>query len=163
MADLLSGSLFIFIIIIVTYYAGDLIWKDREARINDIKDALPTPSWLPLVGNFITMLVLLLVVLLLATLAGIITQVLNNYTHFELDVYLLYFIVPAMLSFGFFTMLALFVHTLSPNKYLGYFAFIIVIVLNIFLWDGIDVDSNLMKLNGSPGIRYSDMARFGPS
>jgi ABC-2 type transport system permease protein len=161
-ADMLSGSLFIFIIIIVTYYAGDLIWKDREARMNDIKDALPTPSWLPLVGNFATMLVLLLVVLFIATLAGIITQALNGYTHFELDVYLLYFIVPAMLGFGFFTMLALFVHTLSPNKYLGYFAFILVIVLNLFLWSGIDVESNLVKLNGSPGIRFSDMARFGP-
>jgi len=161
-ADMLSGSLFIFIIILVTYYAGDLIWKDREARMNDIKDALPTPSWLPLVGNFATMLVLLLVVLFIATLAGIITQALNGYTHFELDVYLLYFIVPAMLGFGFFTMLALFVHTLSPNKYLGYFAFILVIVLNLFLWSGIDVESNLVKLNGSPGIRFSDMARFGP-
>ncbi len=160
--DMLSGSLFIFIIIVVTYYAGDLVWKDREARMNDIKDALPTPSWLPLVGNFLTMLVLLLVVFLIATLAGIITQALNGYMHFELDVYLLYFIVPAMLSFGFFTMLALCVHTLSPNKYLGYFAFILVIVLNIFLWSGIDVESNLVKLNGSPGIRYSDMARFGP-
>jgi len=161
-ADLLSGSLFIFIIIIVTYYAGDLIWKDREARINDIKDALPTPSWLPLVGNFATMMVLLLVVQLIAMLAGIITQALNGYAHFEVDVYLLYLIVPQLLLFGFYTMLALCIHTLVPNKYMGYFAFILMIVLNLFLWSGVDVESNLVKLNGTTGIRYSDMARFGP-
>ena len=160
--DMLSGSLFIFIIIIVTYYAGDLIWKDREARINEIKDALPTPTWLPLLGNFVTMMVLLAAVLLIATLAGIITQLLNGYTHFELDIYLLYFILPALLGFGFLSMLALCIHTLVPNKYMGYFAFILVVVLNIFLWSGIDVESNLVQLNGSPGLQFSDMARFGP-
>ena len=104
----------------------------------------------------------MLAVLLVATLAGIITQLLNGYTHFELDIYLLYFILPALLSFGFLSMLALCIHTLVPNKYMGYFAFILVIVLNIFLWSGIDVESNLVQLNGSPGLRFSDMARFGP-
>ncbi|MCB0785873.1 MAG: hypothetical protein KDC02_16910, partial [Flavobacteriales bacterium] len=108
------------------------------------------------------MMALLLIVLLLSVAAGIITQTLNGYTYFELPVYLWYFIVPALTSFGFLVMLAMCVHTLVNNKYFGYFAFILVVVLNLFLWSGIDVESNLVQLNGSPGLRYSDMSRFGP-
>jgi hypothetical protein len=160
--DMIQGSLFLFVIIIVTFYTGALIWKDREAGLDDIKDALPTASWLGLLSKFVTMMVLLLIILLLATGAGMVTQLLNGYTNFEVGVYFYYLIIPALLSFGFLSMLALCIHTLVNNKYLGYFAFIVVVALNIFLWSGLDVESNLVQLNGSPGLRYSDMSRFGP-
>ncbi|MCB0768859.1 MAG: hypothetical protein KDC00_00450 [Flavobacteriales bacterium] len=160
--DLIQGSLFLYVIIIVTFYSGYLIWKDREAGMNDIADALPTRSWLGLIARFTTMMVLLLIVLLLSTAAGMITQLLNGYTNLEASVYLYYFIIPALLSFGFLVMLAMCVHTLVNNKYLGYFTFILVVILNLFLWGGIDIESNLVQMNGSPGLRYSDMSRFGP-
>lgn len=160
--NVIEGSLFLYVIIIVTFYTGMLIWKDREAGISDIKDALPTPSWLSLMAKFTTMLVLLLIILLLSTGAGMVTQLLNGYTNLEPSVYFFYLIGPALFSFGFLAMLALFIHTLVNNKYLGYFVFIVVVVLNIFMWNGLDVASNLVQLNGSPGLQYSDMGRFGP-
>ncbi|HRH71175.1 MAG TPA: M1 family aminopeptidase [Flavobacteriales bacterium] len=160
--NVIEGSLFLYVIIIVTFYSGMLIWKDREAGINDIKDALPAPSWLPLLAKFTTMMVLLLIILVLSSGAGMVTQLLNGYTDLEPSVYLFYLIVPASLSFGFLAMLALFIHTLVNNKYLGYFAFIMVVVLNLFMWSGLDVESNLVQLNGTPGLRYSDMGHFGP-
>ncbi|MBL0129197.1 MAG: hypothetical protein IPP83_17520 [Flavobacteriales bacterium] len=160
--DMIQGSLFLYVIIIVTFYSGALIWKDREAGLDDIKDALPTRSWQGLLAKFTTMLVLLFIILLLATAAGMVTQLLNGYTNLEPSVYLYYLIIPALLSFGFLCMLAIFLHTLVNNKYLGYFAFVVVVALNIFLWPGVDIESNLVKLNGSPGLRYSDMSHYGP-
>ena len=160
-ADMISGSLFLYVIIIVTFYSGALVWRERDPRMHDISDALPVPTWLGIVTKFTTMMVLLLMVWTMATGAGMITQLLNGYTNFEPGVYLWYLIVPGTLSFGFLAMLAICIHTLVNNKYLGFFAFIVVVILNTFIWSAFDIDSNLVQLNGSSGLRYSDMAGFG--
>ncbi|MBL7964933.1 MAG: ABC transporter permease [Flavobacteriales bacterium] len=161
--DLIEGNLFLYVIIIVTFYSGVLVWRERDAGMSDIHDALPLPTGLGLLAKFTTMMALLTIVMLLSTAAGMITQLLNGWTHLQPSVYLFYLIGPALVSFGFLTMLALCVHTLVNNKYLGFFVFILIVVLNIFLWNGIDVVSNLVIMNGSPGIRYSDMAGYGPT
>ncbi|MBK7288240.1 MAG: hypothetical protein IPI95_14785 [Flavobacteriales bacterium] len=58
--------------------------------------------------------------------------------------------------------MAILVHVLVNNKYLGYFVFIILFVLNIFGWQALDISSNLLKLNTTSGLTYSDMNGFGP-
>jgi hypothetical protein len=161
-ADAIQGGLFIYLIIIVTFYAGQLIWKEREPRIDGITNALPTSTGAGLLAKFAALVTVIFVVLCFATLAGMITQLLNGYTRLQPMVYLTYLIIPSTLSFAFFAATALFVHVLVNNKYLGYFVFILLVVLNIFGWSALDVESNLVRLNGSPGLTYSDMNGFGP-
>ena len=160
--DLVQGSLFIYLIIIVTFYAGQLIWKERDPRIDGVVNALPMATRTPLLAKFTALMGVVLVVLLFAVLAGMITQLGHGYTRLQPMVYLTYYLVPALLSFTFFTVLAMLVHVLVNNKYLGFFVFILVVVLNIFAWNIADVESNLVVLNGSPGLRYSDMNGVAP-
>jgi hypothetical protein len=40
--------------------------------------------------------------------------------------------------------LAILVHVLVNNKYMGYFVFILVFVLNLFAWSALNVESNLV-------------------
>ena len=49
MLDLLSGSFAAFMLIIIAFYAGELVWRERDAALDQIADALPPPTWLPLV------------------------------------------------------------------------------------------------------------------
>ena len=161
-ADVIQGGLFIYLIIIVTFYAGQLIWKEREPRIDGITNALPTSTGAGLLAKFAALVTVIVVVMCFATLAGMVTQLLNGYTRFQPMVYLTYLIIPATLGFAFFTALAMLVHVLVNNKYLGYFVFILLVVLNTFGWSALDVESNLVQLNGSSGLRYSDMNGFGP-
>jgi ABC-2 type transport system permease protein len=53
-----------------------------------------------------------------------------------------------VLAFGFWAVLAILVHVLVNNKYMGYFVFILVFVLNLFAWSALNVESNLVALNG---------------
>ena len=159
--DLIEGSFYLYVVIVVTFYSGALVWRERDPNMNEIHDALPMPTWLGLLGKFTTMLVLLTIVLLLSTCAGMVTQLLNGYTKLEPSVYLFYLILPGVISFGFLSMLALCVHTLVNNKYLGYFVFIVLLAVNAFLWRGIDVSSHLVIMNGSQ-LQYSDMSHYGP-
>ncbi|MEZ4756781.1 MAG: M1 family aminopeptidase [Flavobacteriales bacterium] len=160
--DVIQGGLFIYLIIIVTFYAGQLIWKEREPRIDGITNALPTSTGAGLLAKFAALVTVIFVVMCFATLAGMVTQLLNGYTRLQPMVYLTYLIIPATLAFAFFTALAMFVHVLVNNKYLGYFVFILVVVLNSFGWSALDVESNLVRLSGTSGLNYSDMNGFGP-
>jgi ABC-2 type transport system permease protein len=39
--EIIQGTLYIFLIGMLTYYAGTLVWKERDAGMDEIEDALP--------------------------------------------------------------------------------------------------------------------------
>jgi ABC-type transport system involved in multi-copper enzyme maturation permease subunit len=160
--DLMRGNLMIYVMIIVAFYAGQLVWKEREPKMDGIINALPMPTRTALLAKLAAMVGVLVAVYLFATLAGMITQLLNGYTRLQPMVYLTYFILPGVINFTCWAALAMLVHVLVNNKYLGYFVFIVLFVLNIFAWSALDISSNLVLLNGSSGLTYSDMNGFGP-
>ena len=41
----LEGTFTMLIIVIATYYGGELVWRDRERKINEIVDSTPLPDW----------------------------------------------------------------------------------------------------------------------
>ncbi len=161
-ADVIQSSLFIYLVIVVVFYGGQLVWKEREPRFDGITNALPMASSTGLLAKFAALVTIVLAVMLIATGAGILTQLFNGYTRIQPLVYLTYMIIPATLSFAVLAAMAITVHVLVNNKYVGYFVFIVLIAFNIFGWGLLDVESNLIKFNGSSGLRYSDMNGFGP-
>src|SRR5206468_4069316 len=48
--ELLGGTFGLFMLIIITFYAGELAWRERDNRLDQIHDALPIPTWLPFVA-----------------------------------------------------------------------------------------------------------------
>jgi hypothetical protein len=43
----LQGSYSWLLIVIVMFYAGELVWKERSQRIHEVTDAMPVPGWPP--------------------------------------------------------------------------------------------------------------------
>ena len=160
--DLMRGSLFIYLMIIVTFYGGQLVWKERDPKMDGITNALPMATRTGLLAKLAALVSVVFVVHLVGTGAGMITQLLNGYTRLQPIVYLTYYILPGTISFLFWAVLAFLVHVLVNNKYLGFFVFIVVVVLNLFAWSAADVESNLVMLNNGSGLTYSDMNGFGP-
>ncbi len=160
--DVIQGSLFIYLVIVVVFYGGQLVWKEREPRIDGITNALPMASSTGLLAKFAALVTVILAVMILATGAGMLTQLFNGYTRVQPLVYLTYLIIPGTWSFAVLAAMAMTVHVLVNNKYLGYFVFIVLIAFNLFGWGLLDIESNLIKLNGSSGLTYSDMNGFGP-
>lgn len=160
--DVMRGNLTIYLLIIVAFYAGQLVWKEREPKMDGIINALPLATPANLFAKLTALMGVVLAVFLFATLAGMVTQLLHGYTRVQPGVYLTYFIIPGVLQFLGWGALALLVHVLVNNKYLGYFVFIVLFVLNVFVWGPLDVESNLVAFNSSPGLFYSDMNGFGP-
>ncbi|HMN04150.1 MAG TPA: M1 family aminopeptidase [Flavobacteriales bacterium] len=161
-ADMMSGALGIYLLIIVVFYAGQLVWKERDPKFDGIVNALPMSTATNLLSKVVALMGIVLVVHLFAMLAGMATQLFNGYTRFQPGVYLGYFVLPGTVTYACWAILAVLVHVLVNNKYLGWFVFIVLFLLNTFAWPAVDVVSNLARFNSTSGLVYSDMNGFGP-
>ncbi|MEL6548264.1 MAG: hypothetical protein AAFQ82_26795, partial [Myxococcota bacterium] len=45
MIQTVAGAFGIVPLIITVYYASELVWRERAAKMSDVIDATPTPSW----------------------------------------------------------------------------------------------------------------------
>jgi len=53
--------------------------------------------------------------------------------------------------------LAFFIHALTPNKYVGYAAYIAFLVFNFIGWKPLNVETYLVRFGLTPDFTYSDM------
>ena len=51
MMDLIDGASAIFVIIILVFFSGELIWRDRASHINEVIDATPHNSFISLLAE----------------------------------------------------------------------------------------------------------------
>jgi ABC-2 type transport system permease protein len=160
--QLIAGTLYMFIIGIVTYYAGTLVWKDRDVRMDEITDSLPTPEWVSYASRLTALIGIVLVIQLVVFASGIIVQAANHFYRFQLGLYVKELLVRDLSLFFMLAILAFFIHVLSPNKYVGYFLYVAYLLANFFAWTPLNVASNLPKYGFRPRIIYSDFYADAP-
>jgi len=160
--EIINSELYVFILAIITFYAGALVWKDRERRMDEMLDSLPTAEWLAYLSRLAALLATALLVQLIALLAGVAVQAAYGYHRFQFSLYLEQLFLRDGAFFLCFGVLAFFIHVLSPNKYLGYFLFIAFAIANSLIWDPLNVATNLVKFGTAPDVTYSDMFGDAP-
>jgi ABC-2 type transport system permease protein len=161
MAALVAGSFLLFLLIVLTLYSGELLWRERTLKLDGIHDALKLPSSAVLGAKFVALAVVLAGLCLVAMLTGMLVQLLKGYTNFEPGVYLSYLfgtIYPTLLSL---TALAFFIHTLVNQKFLGHTA-MIVFYIAVQTLPTVGLEHHLLLFSRSPGVTYSDMNGYGP-
>jgi ABC-2 type transport system permease protein len=156
----LAGSFGIFPIIIAVYYAGELVWRERDRRMHEIIDATPLPNWAYIVPKTLAVALVLLVTLLFGVLAAILVQLVRGYTNIEPAKYLLWFVLPQTAAMVMIAVLAVFVQSLSPNKYVGWAVMVVYIVGTIVL-NTLGFEHNLYQFPSTPDVQYSDMNGAG--
>jgi len=129
----LTGTFGLISIIISIYYAGELVWRDRDRKVHEIVDASSTPDWTFLLPKTLALALVLISTLLIGVLAGVITQMIKGHTDFEFDKYLLWYLLPQALSFTLLAVLAIFVQALSPNKFVGWAIMVVYLISTIVL------------------------------
>ena len=162
MLDLIGGALYVFLLGIITYFAGVLIWEERDARLDEIFDALPHPVWPLYVSKLLALLGAVAVLQLVAMSTAIAVQLGHGYHRLQLGLYLGTLFGTDFSTFLFFAVLAFFIHVISPNKYIGYFAYVAFAMLNLFVWLPLHVATNLVQFGSRPSMRYSDFFGYSP-
>ena len=156
-----TGGLFVFALAIITFYAGELVWRERDAGLNQIVDAFPVQRWV-LFGSKLTALLLVQIILVLVIMAaGIIVQLMHGYHHFELGLYFTDLFGIRLFQYWMICVLAFFIHTLVNQKYLGHFVMVLYFVSTLAL-PGMGLQHFLYRFGQSPPYTYSDMNGYGP-
>jgi len=154
--ETLMGS-FVFIpTIIAIYYAGELVWRDRDRKMHEIIDATPLPNWAYMVPKTLAVTFVLFSALLISVLAAIIVQLVRGQTDLELGQYFDWYLLPMTVDVAILAVLAVFVQALSPNKYVGWAVMVVYLVADITMVN-IGFEHPLYRY-GSTGIaQFSDM------
>ena len=129
----LFGSFGIIPIIIAIYFAGELVWRDRDRGMHEIIDATSLPNWAYFVPKVLAVAAVLIATLCIAALAAILVQLFRGYTAIELDKYVAWFILPYSVDMLMTAILAVFFQALSTSKYMGWGLMVVYLVASITL------------------------------
>jgi hypothetical protein len=155
------GNLFaLFILIVTAIYAGELVWRERDARMDEITDSTPAPTWLGFLAKLAALAGLQAVLLLLVLFCSIGVQLARGFTGIELGHYLFDLYALQWPGLILLAALALTVHTLVNNKYVGHFVVLLVFLVSARLPD-FGFEDRLYRYASRPDVIYSDLNGYG--
>jgi ABC-2 type transport system permease protein len=156
------SSPWVVIPLLIMYFAGQLIWSERDERLGDTVDSLPVPEWTFLTGKFLGLSLIIIVWMTTLLAAGIFMQINLEYDNFQIGLYVQTLFGLQLIDYLLFALLALVVHVIVNEKKMGH-----LIMLLIFLFiafpSAFQVEHNMLIFGAGPSWSYSDMRGFGPT
>jgi hypothetical protein len=156
-----EGSFAIVFLLLSTAYAGELVWKERVLRLDQIHDALPLPTRVFYLAKLGALLGLQALLLLFLVVVGMALQASKGYFRFEPGLYLIYLYGTSFPVLAGLTVLSLAVHSWVNHRFLGNLVLIGLAIVFMFLAE-LGLDHNLFGYWSLPTVTYSDMNGFGP-
>ncbi|HYG11374.1 MAG TPA: ABC transporter permease, partial [Pyrinomonadaceae bacterium] len=154
-------SRWVIIPLLIVFFAGELVWRERDAGLGEITDAMPGSEWAPFLGKFLGLGLVLAAFTALQMAAGMLAQVVMGHQHFEIGLYLKILFGLQLPEYLLFALLALVVHVLVNQKYIGHLVAIIAYVF-IALASVFGVEHDLLIYGAGPEWSYTEMRGFGP-
>ncbi len=151
----------IFAIAIIIFYSGELVWRERDAQLNQVMDALPLQRWVLFCSKLFALMLVQVVVVVLILAAGLVVQIAQGYYHFELGLYFRELFLNRLIGLCILCVLAMFVQTIVNNKYLGHFVMVLYIIATLALPPA-GFQDFLYRFGQTPQVIYSDINGYGP-
>lgn len=148
------------LIIIATYYGGELAWRERERRMHEIIDSTPLAAWALMLPKALGLALVLFAILLAGTTVGILAQLMDGGVDIEPGQYLFGYLLPGAADAVLLAVLAVFVSALSPSKYAGWGVMLCYILLSLF-GPSVGLEHPLLLYGSVPAVPLSDMAGAG--
>lgn len=156
----LLGSFGLIPIIIAIYYSGELVWRERERKTHEIIDATPVPDWAFVAPKTLAISLVLISTLLISVVAAMLSQVFHGYFNFELEKYLLWYVLPQALDFILVAVLAVFLQTISPHKFIGW-ALMVIYIVSTITFTNLGFEHKLYNYGATTETPFSDMNGLG--
>lgn len=159
--EVLDGQFAIFFVVLITLYAGELVWRERELRADQVVDALPSSTSATMLGKIGGLVLAEVLLLLILFAAGMLYQATNGYYRFEPVLYIQYLFGTVLPSLAQLSVLAVLIHVLVNQKYLGHALVVLAFILRR-LAPTIGLEHPLFQYAKTAPFKYSDMNGFGP-
>lgn len=160
--DFLTSDVSILFTLLIALSAGELVWRERGARMHALTGVTPVPDSLPVVGKFLGLVLMLVTMLTIFFVAGVAVQSIHGADRIDVALYveLLYgLLLPEYLLIA---ALAMIIHVVVNQKYVGNVIVVLVPVARDLV-QRLGVEDRLLLYGSLPSWTYSDIAGLGPS
>jgi hypothetical protein len=155
-----SETFALFMMVITTFYAGELVWREREARMAQMLDALPIPSWLPLLAKLFALIGLQALLMAVVMLCGMAIQVFKGYFLLEPGLYAYHLFLLQLPGYALLAVLAIALQVLINQRYIAYFAMIVYYIISVTAGT-VGLDNPMLIYGNMPSFIYSAMNGYG--
>ncbi len=147
------------LLMLVTFYTGELVFRERQSNLAEIIDAFPIATWPVLCAKTMTMISMIVVFLFGGAIAIIARQLVDGEVPIELGV-LAGGVAITSIPLIFFGLFSLALQVFCNHKYLGYFAMLVLISIQELLQQ-LGYNQNLYLFASLPKLIYSDLNAYG--
>jgi ABC-2 type transport system permease protein len=161
MVSAIEGGFVFFAIIIAAFYAGEIVWRERSLKLNEVVDAMPAPTWSMWAGKLTALVATTYFTLVPAVLATIGVQIVKHYYRFELSEYFWSIFVIQGVWLVMIAVLMFFAQILTNNKYVGFVVALFYVILTMGVLDAMHLEHKLYQVLNPGNVTYSDMNGYG--
>ncbi|HEV8200527.1 MAG TPA: M1 family aminopeptidase [Candidatus Polarisedimenticolia bacterium] len=155
------GSFILVVLLVLIFYSGDLVWRERTLRMSEMFDALPMPTWTVWTAKLTALAVSIVALMTAVTATGVAVQSYRHYTNYELPVYFKGLFVLAGSHFLFLAVACLFFQAVCNNKFVAWLLSAFIWILGMVL-PALHLEHLLYRFMAFPQVIYSDMNGFRP-
>ena len=151
------------VLLLVVLFAGELVWRERDANLQSLADAAPVPNGARFVGKLLGLWMVIAGMHALLALSGMALQARLGWYDFEPGLYLKVMLGIQLIDPLVFALFALSVHVVVNHKHVGHLMVLLVVGVLNTLAAQFRIEHPLLRLGSEPAWRYSPISGFGPS
>lgn len=156
----LTGSFSLIPAIVAIYYAGELVWRERDRKTHEIIDSTPVADWAFVAPKVLAISLVLLSTLAVSILAAVVSQLAHGYFRLEIGKYLLWYLAPQAVDVIQLAILAVFLQAISGHKFVGW-GLMVLYLVSTLTFQNLGFEHNLYNYGGAPNVPTSDMNNLG--
>ena len=158
--DVINSNFTLYLLIIIIIYAGELVWRERDTRLQGVFDALPFANWVPFVSKLLALLLVAAGLTAVQLLVGLAVQAYLDASLIEPLLYLKNYALQ-LANLTVLCTLALVVQTVVNQKYVGHALMLVYYAVVFLLADALGLHHALLKFGAAVPYTYSDMNGYG--
>lgn len=157
-----AGIFQFFMIILIVFYAGIVVWRERDAKVDELVGVSPLAPWVSFASKLSALVSVQIILLFVIMLTGMSIQMYNGYYKVEVIQYIKELFGFKLISLSLICALAMAVQVIINNKYVGYFVAVLILILFPIAFGLLEWNNQLLMFNSSgPRLPYSDMNGYG--
>jgi len=160
LVGMVFGSLSLPLLLIIIFFSGEIIWRDKVAGMTEIIDASPVKNWSLMAGKWAALMAIVFTIFAVGLAFGMTAQIflgdvpVNPFIHFK---FMVFRFVP---TFALYCILVLFVQNFMPNRIVGMVASAAVLIFFVIGINFLPFVHPLMEYGSVPAGGLSELNGF---
>ncbi|PYF76550.1 ABC-type transport system involved in multi-copper enzyme maturation permease subunit [Pedobacter nutrimenti] len=146
-------------LVLVVFYAAEVVGRERSANIQSLIYSTPVKSSVLWASKCLTLALMVLILVSLNICIGIALQISQGYFVFDLPAYFSLYYYSAF-PFFLYIILLVFVQNLSVHKYLG-MLFSLMVTFAVLFANRLGIEHYLLRYAAVPELQFSAFNQFG--